>query len=121
MTITIQTVESTISVSCEELSLPTSSPTEQIDRDGYNATRTLRCNFDDRETLFKELLGFTERSGDNIVHHRPHRYPHNSKLFADSISVRPLEPKDTIADSSVMEWNKAELTVVYKPPEFGAA
>jgi len=119
MAIVSRIVPCVLSVDYEELSFPDASPTEHVGKEYFQATRILQCDWADRLTLYKELLGYTEQSGDTVIYHQPHAYPHNKRLFADEITTRPEGPEENPADSSVMEWKKALLTVQYRVPPFG--
>ena len=119
MAIDVINLNAVLTVSYEELSHPQASPREQITGGSFEAVRHLQCDWSDRLTLARDLLGYTEQSEETVINHRPHAYPHDASLVADAASIAPAgaaAPAD-----GVMAWAKARLQVTYRAPAFGSA
>jgi len=119
MPIEIIHLDATITVPYEELSCPQASPREDIRAASMEATRYLQCDWADRLVLARDLLGYTQRSGEMVIHHRPHVYPHHSALSAEVAAVSPAGAPAPAGGA--MAWAKARLRVTYRPPAFGSA
>lgn len=108
-----------ITVDHEEL---TGSPSEQITEDGRTVTRELLCNWDDRHTLFRQLLGrrvaIDSESGIQQITN-PDTFDEDdgylTRISARSVTIEPFGTKTLKADSlgRVAAYLKAKLTVEY--------
>lgn len=114
-------IPAAITVGYEEMTTPQQSPTEELPHEGFTATRILVCDWEDRLTLAKELRGYTEHSGDTIINHESHRYPHNEQLIAMSVSIAGMGVVSSPASLMVAEWTKGVLTVQYAVPEWSGS
>jgi len=90
------------------------SPIEQYSEGDARITRTLRCAWEDRHSLAKELLGYVH----GTLLYPPHSYDGGdgtlSGIYARECTIRPTLTKGTIADETAYRDQIAELTVVYR-------
>ncbi len=103
------------------------SPTETIDEDGRLVVRVLKCAWDDRYTLFRELLGKTAvidgDTGEQIIT-TPDTFAQDpflvTPMFARSIAIEPFDEKvqDADGDGRTAKYNFAQLTVQYRTGRF---
>ena len=112
--------EAEITVDYEEM---IGSPVEKFDGNKrFSATRRLRCVYQDRLILAKELLG--QVSGSVVRNRRSAaRYPHNDKAYCMSVSIAPMAGDSTNItplndDTRNGTYEYAQLTVEYAVPEF---
>lgn len=89
---------------------------------GPQATVMLQCDWLDRFTVYKALLGATQLVGNKIVRLPPATYPTSPNLFCTSISnVKGTKPK-TDVDGSVtgvegwLYYEKAIITAIFSNP-----
>lgn len=80
----IETVEANLTVAHEEL-VP--SPDERYDDESFSATRNLKCAWDKRHELARQLRGWIEGEWPNFVRHLPHRYADVPAAFVRSIGL----------------------------------
>ena len=95
------------------------SPTEELTFSGAVVHRQLICDWADRLTLAKELLGWTVGG----VLHPPDLYDPEGDEPLYSIYARDctVEPFIAPSDVSGSSYKKAKLTVIYRTPEYTEA
>jgi len=99
------------------------SPTETISEEGRLVTRKLKCLWDDRYTLFRELLGTTAvvdgDTGEQIIR-TPDTYEEDpfmvTPMFARGVAIAPFDAKieDADGDGRTAKYGHAQLTVTYR-------
>lgn len=99
-------------VAFEELA---SSPRERFTEAGFEATRLLKCAWQDRIELCNQLLGSVQGSGPQAMHVTPARYPHFPRAQVRAVTI---EPFDSAVDAhrgneQVADYQHARLTVQY--------
>lgn len=102
-----------ITVDHEELNL---SPREDFTARGLVATRKLRCPWDDRFTLARDLMGFSFASGEDVIYRLPHLYPGTNNTTARTVRVAPFHDSLVADDPEgrIARYDHAELTVQYE-------
>ena len=104
-------VPNSISVSHEEIA---PSPVEDWTEDGeFKATRILKCAWDDRHTLAKELRGYVTRSGNDITMVRSHPYPGFSGVFCRGVGIVSFAGILNGTDPQVATYDFAVLSASY--------
>jgi hypothetical protein len=96
------------------------SPQEEFGEQGFTATRTLRCDWDERLLLAIELRGGVI-SGAYVA---PATYPHFSAARCQSIGIVGHDedrPMPLAGDTSKASYEKALLTVRYGIPNTGGS
>ncbi len=89
-------------------------PREEVTRNGARVIDRLRCDYTDRITLIKELLGFSIGG----VLHVPHKYdPVDDTLESLYASTAEAEPIIGL-ESSTGNYKKAIVTVRYETPSY---
>lgn len=112
----IITVPSSVTVAHVEIP---GSPTEQQDEQGrFTATRVLRCAWADRGTLARQIVGYNEASGSNVICHLPQVYPNDSEanVRARRFSIAPMFENELgigASPSSVGVYTHAKVTIEY--------
>ncbi len=97
-----------ITVPHEELA---DSPSETWSSQGFNATRKLRCRWDDRLSLTEQLTG--SRSVDGS-YHSPAVYPHFPAARVHAVAIAPVgKPADLAGDTQAAAYTHAIVTVNY--------
>lgn len=105
-------INTSITVPYEEMD---GSPRETYASDGtFQATRTLRCDWDDRETIIKQFLGDCIATDTDILIYRAHQYPGNSLATANNVSnVQGVGRIQAGDDLTVAAYEKAQFDVNY--------
>ncbi|MBI5724595.1 MAG: hypothetical protein HZA50_11590 [Planctomycetes bacterium] len=106
-------IDTNITVDYEELD---GSPQEGYSDDGtFEASRTLQCDWANRETLVRQLLGDTIATDSDVLVTRAHKYPGNSLAVAKGISgIQGVgRVMDAAGDLTVASYEKARLSVKY--------
>lgn len=102
------------------------SPTESIavEWTGFGVNRTFMVAASDRMQLIKEMLGYKEIIGGNLIVHQAHEYRYISSLLtAVSASVKPLGAKMGTDPDDIRFANYADsvVDIVYKIPQWRMA
>ena len=96
------------------------SPTEEFTDDGFSATRRLKCAWDDRFRLARQLLGGVNAHG---VLRFGQPYLGDSAARVSGVRIRPFAASAIDAsegDDQRGAYAEAELTVQYTTPSAGA-
>ena len=108
-----------LTIAYEELE---DSPQEHWGRGGaFEATRLLKCVWDDRVTLAAELRGQRFAEGAIRIRTLPHEYPQNTtvRAFVVDVTCRGMGGiRAAPADDQVQEYEHALLTVKYAVPDY---
>ena len=113
-----------ITVDYEELA---GSPRERISNEGVYVERYLKCDWADRITLAREILGYWETMSmviDGTIHWPvfvpPDRYvpDGNTDLYFVYAYDVSIEPYNTPPKTDGVGYNQAKLTVYYKTQEY---
>jgi len=98
-------------------------PKENCRWNGKEATRLLKCAWADRIQLARELVGYGQLSGFDIIYHRAHRYAPFKEIGDDAIAldvaIAPFAgsvPDPTSVKDA--EYRYAYLTVKYGIPDY---
>lgn len=101
------------------------SPTENIavEWTGFGANRSLKVAAANRMQLIKELLGYKEYVGGNLLIHQAHEYRYISNLLtAVSVTTKPFgKIAATPGDSRFADYPDSIVDVVYKIPQWRTA
>ena len=110
-----------LTVSFEELSEPSPSPLRESfsPEGGFEVERALKCDWDDRLDLARELLGHVQTVGGQTIYTQPHRYPDFETAIADSVSIAPFgrNVSATSGSDPINDYESAVLGVHYAVPE----
>lgn len=103
-----------VNIPFEELS---GSPTEEFTEEGFQATRTLKCPWDDRFRLAQRLIGGVT-SGGVLV--RPQAYDRFPMATVSGVQIRPFARSEIAGeegDEQQATYTEAQLTVRYSTPD----
>lgn len=119
-----RSVRNNITVSYEEVD---PSPIEDMDLNtGFRATRHLKVAWNNRITLAREMLGWTESAGVGVLYHKPHPYPHYPAGIgvmpeASSVHFTGFGGSKTGADATLLAYDWCTLDVGYSIQPGGGA
>ncbi len=104
-----------ITIAFEELD---GSPEERFTRNGFEATRRLKCAYADRITLAQQLRGNTAQTQALVVLTVGDRFADFPLAIVEDVSIKPFEGLSTGSPvGSKAVYQNAELTVTYRVPD----
>lgn len=108
-------IDTSIAITIGGVNVSDEGATETFGFDGKEATRILRCDWNDRGTLYAYLAGGSQQIGTANVYASGQPYPDDPRLLVWNIKTKG-DGTMSVGPNGMAAYQYAVLTVLYKVP-----